>query len=164
MSFLGWIVAAGALFLMMALSSAYLRRMPISTASVYLLLGIVVGPVGFDVLRIELQDAASWLGPLTEIAVIVSLFVSGLKLRLHWRSRRWRTMLRLAGPLMVITIAGVALFAHYALGLDVGLSLLLGAVLAPTDPVLASAVSVSNASDRDRMRHGLSGEAGLNHR
>jgi NhaP-type Na+/H+ or K+/H+ antiporter len=162
MGFFGWILAAGAVFLMLALSSAYLQRMPTSTASVYLVLGILVGPIGFDVLRIELQDAAPWLGPLTEIAVIVSLFVSGLKLRLHWRSRRWRTMLRLAGPLMLVTIVGVALFAHFVLGLDVGLSLLLGAVLAPTDPVLASAVSVNDASDRDRMRHGLSGEAGLN--
>jgi NhaP-type Na+/H+ or K+/H+ antiporter len=162
MSFLGWVFASGAVFLMMALSSAYLQRVPISTASIYLVLGILVGPIGFDVLRIELGDGASWLEPLTEIAVIVSLFVSGLKLRLHWRSRRWRTMLRLAGPLMLVTIAGVALFAHIALGLDVGLSLLIGAVLAPTDPVLASAVSVNDASDRDRMRHGLSGEAGLN--
>jgi NhaP-type Na+/H+ or K+/H+ antiporter len=41
-------------------------------------------------------------------------------------------------------------------------SFLLGAILAPTDPVLASTVSVNNAADHDRMRYGLSGEAGFN--
>jgi NhaP-type Na+/H+ or K+/H+ antiporter len=56
----------------------------------------------------------------------------------------------------------VALFAHLVLQLDWASALLLGAVLAPTDPVLASAVSVNDAADRDRLRYALSGEAGLN--
>jgi NhaP-type Na+/H+ or K+/H+ antiporter len=162
MSFIAWLALAGALLLTLALSSAYLQRLPISTASIYLGLGIVLGPIGFGVLDIELIEAAPWLERLTEVAVIVSLFVSGLKLRLTWRSRRWRLALRLAGPLMLVCIAGVALFAHVVLHLSLGLSMLLGAILAPTDPVLASDVSVNNASDRDRMRHGLTGEAGLN--
>jgi NhaP-type Na+/H+ or K+/H+ antiporter len=152
----------GAVLLTLALSSAYLKRLPISSASVYLGLGVVLGPLGFGVLNFELTEAAPWLERLTEVAVIVSLFVSGLKLRLNWRSRRWRLALRLAGPLMLVCIAGVAGFAHAVLQLPLGLSMLLGAILAPTDPVLASAVSVGNASERDRMRHGLTGEAGLN--
>jgi len=162
MSFIAWMALAGGLLLTLALSSAYLRRLPISTASIYLGLGVLLGPLGFGVLRIDMQEAASWLERLTEVAVIVSLFVSGLKLRLAWRSRRWRAALRLAGPLMLVCIAGVALFSHFILELELGLSMLLGAILAPTDPVLASAVSVNNASDRDRMRHGLTGEAGFN--
>jgi NhaP-type Na+/H+ or K+/H+ antiporter len=162
MSFVAWMAVAGALLLTLALSSAFLQRLPITTASIYLGLGALLGPVGFGVLDIDLTDAAPWVERLTEVAVIVSLFVSGLKLRLHWRSRRWRLALRLAGPLMLVCIAGVALFAHFVLHFSVGLSMLLGAVLAPTDPVLASDVSVNNASDRDRMRHGLTGEAGLN--
>jgi len=64
--------------------------------------------------------------------------------------------------LMLITVAGVALFARFVLGLSPDHSLLLGAILAPTDPVLASAVSVNEARDKDRMRYGLSGEAGFN--
>jgi NhaP-type Na+/H+ or K+/H+ antiporter len=69
---------------------------------------------------------------------------------------------RLAGPVMLATILGVALVARVVLGLDMAVALLLGAVLAPTDPVLAGAVSVNNAADHDRMRYGLSGESGLN--
>ncbi|HLL20749.1 MAG TPA: cation:proton antiporter, partial [Kofleriaceae bacterium] len=62
----------------------------------------------------------------------------------------------------VLTIAGIAAVAHLLLGLPFSAALLVGAVLAPTDPVLASAVAVSDARDCDRMRYGISGEAGLN--
>jgi NhaP-type Na+/H+ or K+/H+ antiporter len=63
---------------------------------------------------------------------------------------------------MLVTIAGIALFARAVLGFAPADCLLLGAILAPTDPVLASAVSVNDARDKDRMRYGLSGEAGFN--
>jgi NhaP-type Na+/H+ or K+/H+ antiporter len=63
---------------------------------------------------------------------------------------------------MLVTIAGVTAFAHFVIDLPLGAALLLGAMLAPTDPVLASAIAVESASDHDRMRYGLSGEAGLN--
>src|SRR5918997_3517978 len=63
---------------------------------------------------------------------------------------------------MLVTILGVTLCARLFFGLDTATALLLGAVLAPTDPVLAGAVKVNSAADHDRMRYGLSGEAGLN--
>jgi NhaP-type Na+/H+ or K+/H+ antiporter len=49
-----------------------------------------------------------------------------------------------------------------ALGLPLGAAILLGGILAPTDPVLASDVQVANPGDRDRLRFALTGEAGLN--
>lgn len=63
---------------------------------------------------------------------------------------------------MVLTIAGVCLLLHFALRLPWGPSLLIGAMLAPTDPVLAALVQVNDARDVDSVRFGLSGEAGLN--
>jgi NhaP-type Na+/H+ or K+/H+ antiporter len=162
MSYLAWMAVSGALLLTMSLSSAYIRRLPISTSMVYLAVGVALGPLGFDAIRIEVRADVGWFERLTEAAVIVSLFISGVKLRLPLRSRAWRAPLRLAGPLMLWTIAGVAAFSHFALDLPWGAALLLGAVLAPTDPVLASAIAIENASDHDRMRYGLSGEAGLN--
>jgi NhaP-type Na+/H+ or K+/H+ antiporter len=161
MDFLGWTALIGAVLLAMALSSAYLSRLPVSTALVYLLLGIAIGPIGVGLLRIDLADAP-WLERLTEVAVIVSLFFGGLKLRLPLRDPAWRPVFRLAGPLMIASIAAVALIGHFALRLSWGSALVLGAVLAPTDPVLASAVTVNDSSDHDRVRFGLSGEAGLN--
>ena len=162
MSFLGWMAAVGGLLLLVALSSAYLRRLPVSTAVLYMLLGVAFGPLGLGLLRVDLLEAAPWLERLTEIAVIVSLFVGGLKLRLHWRNPAWTAAYLLMGPVMLACILGVALVARFFLGLDAASALLLGALLAPTDPVLAGTVSVSNAGDHDRMRYGLSGEAGLN--
>jgi NhaP-type Na+/H+ or K+/H+ antiporter len=161
MDFIGWTTLIGAVLLTMALSSAYLHRLPVSTALVYLVLGAIIGPLGFGLLRVDPTEAP-WLERITEVAVIVSLFFGGLKLRLPLRDPAWRAVYRLAGPLMLACIAAVALFAHFGLGVPFGLALVLGAVLAPTDPVLASAVAVNDASDHDRVRFGLSGEAGLN--
>jgi NhaP-type Na+/H+ or K+/H+ antiporter len=161
-SYLAWMAVSGGLLLTMALSSATIKRLPISTSMVYLAVGFLLGPRGFDTIRIDVREDVGWFERLTEGAVIVSLFISGAKLRLPLRSRAWWAPLRLAGPLMLWTIAGVATFSHFALGLPWGSALLLGAVLAPTDPVLASAIAVESASDHDRMRYALSGEAGLN--
>ena len=85
-----------------------------------------------------------------------------LAVRLPLRDKRWRIAFGLAGPVMVLTIAGVCLLLHFALRLPWGPSLLIGAMLAPTDPVLAALVQVNDAQDHDPLRFGLSGEAGLN--
>jgi NhaP-type Na+/H+ or K+/H+ antiporter len=162
MSFLGWMALAGGVLLLMALSSAYLRNLPVSTSAVYLAIGAAIGPLGTGWLQIDLRAEVPWLERLTEVAVIVALFVGGLKLRLPLRDPAWIAAVRLAGPVMLASIFGVALCARVLLGLDPGAAILLGAVLAPTDPVLANTVKVDSAADRDRMRYGLSGEAGLN--
>jgi NhaP-type Na+/H+ or K+/H+ antiporter len=162
MSFLGWMALAGGLLLLMALSSAYIRNLPVSTSAIYLALGVAIGPLGFDLLQIDLREDVRWVERLTEVAVIVALFVGGLKLRLPLRDPAWVAARRLGGPIMLASIIGVALCAMLLLGLDPATSLLLAAVLAPTDPVLAGTVKVNSAGDHDRMRYGLSGEAGLN--
>ncbi|MDQ4122475.1 MAG: sodium:proton antiporter [Acidobacteriota bacterium] len=162
MDFLGWMAIAGGLLLLMALSSAYISRLPISTSAIYLLVGIALSPLGFDLLRINVIESRVWLEHLTEVAVIISLFIGGLKLRLPFLDPAWSAAYRLAGPVMLFSIICVAAFTHLVFGLNLGVAFLLGAVLAPTDPVLASAVAVSDSKDNDRMRYGLSGEAGLN--
>jgi NhaP-type Na+/H+ or K+/H+ antiporter len=63
---------------------------------------------------------------------------------------------------MSITVGLVALVGVYALGLPLGAAVLLGAILAPTDPVLASEVQLESARDSDRLRFSITGEAGLN--
>lgn len=162
MSFVAGLALVGGLALAVALGSAYLRHLPLTTAALYLVVGVGLGPVGLGWLRVDLVAAAPWLERLTEVAVIVSLFVGGLTLRLPLRDPAWRAAYLLAGPVMLACIVGVAAVCHLLLGLPLDLALLVGAVLAPTDPVLASAVSVSDARDEDRMRYGLSGEAGFN--
>ncbi len=162
MNFLNWMALIGALLLFMALSSAYLRRLPFTTSAVYLTLGLLIGPLGIGLIEVDFVEQRVAFEHLTEIALIVSLFIGGLKLRLPLHNPAWFAAYRLAAPVMVACITGVAAFVHYVFGFDWAASLLLGAMLAPTDPVLASTVSVDGASDHDRMRYGLSGEAGFN--
>ncbi|QLL10617.1 cation:proton antiporter [Pseudomonas chlororaphis] len=162
MTFIVWVAVLGAVLLILALTSSYLRWMPVTTSVVCLALGIAIGPAGLGLLQLDIHQAAGWMEHLTEVAVLFSLFVSGLKLRLPLSSRSWRIAFGLAGPVMLLSIAGVGLLLHYGLHMPWGPSLLIGAILAPTDPVLATLVQVSDAQDYDRVRFGLSGEAGLN--
>jgi sodium/hydrogen antiporter len=160
-SFLHWMALAGALLLTMSLASAYVSRLPVSTALIYLGVGVALGPWGFELVHLRVRGAP-WLEHLTEVALIISLYVGGLKLRLPPRAPPWRAAYCLAGPVMLVSIVGVAGVAVWWLDMDPALALLVGAMLAPTDPVLASAVNVNDAADHDRTRYALSGEAGLN--
>jgi len=162
MNFTVWVAVLGAVLLTLALTASYLRWMPVTTSAVCLLLGVAIGPSGLNLLKLSLENASLWMEHLTEVAVLFSLFVCGLKLRLPLTDKRWRIAFGLAGPVMVLTIAGVCLLLHWGLELPWGPSLLIGAILAPTDPVLAALVQVNDARDVDGVRFGLSGEAGLN--
>ena len=121
-----------------------------------------MGPYGVGLLSLDPLNSSGFLHRLAELAVIVSLFTAGLKLRLEWRDPRWRLPARLAVLSMVLTVVMIAVAGVVGLGLSVGAAILLGAVLAPTDPVLASEVEVDSPQDLDVLRIGLTGEAGLN--
>ena len=116
----------------------------------------------FDKLVLDPMENAVLLERLTEVAVIVSLFIAGMKLDLPLTDRRWRIPVALATVSMLVTVSLVTAVGVFLLNLPLGLSVLLGAVLAPTDPVLASEVQIADAGDRDRLRFGLTGEGGLN--
>jgi sodium/hydrogen antiporter len=161
-NFLFWTALGGVLLLTLALASAFVQRLPISTSVIYFGVGCLIGPWGFGLLRLDMAVASPWLEHLTEIGVTLSLFIGGLRLRLSPRHRAWRAAYRLAGVVMLGSIAGVAWVAWQWLGLDPPTALLLGAILAPTDPVLAGDVTVGHSRERDRLRYALSGEAGLN--
>src|SRR5687768_2425331 len=162
MNFTIWYIVVGSLLVAVALAGTMLKRLPLTTSLLYLLVGVGLGPWGLNLIRIDPVAQAELLERLTEVAVIVSLFTAGLKLRLPLRDRLWWLPVRLASVSMVITVALIAAAGVWLLGLPVGAAVLLGAVLAPTDPVLASDVQVEHPTDRDRLRFGLTGEAGLN--
>ena len=156
-----WSLIVGTVFLLAALSDGPLRRWPIAMPMVYLAVGVAIGPWGLGILDIDLIENAKTIEVLTEIAVLVSLLTAGLQL-----SPSWAHMIRAPIPLaslgMILTIAGIAVLTHLGAGLSIGAAILLGAVLAPTDAVLASEVQVKHEDDRDKLRYSLTGEAGLN--
>ena len=156
-----WFLITGALLIGFALFGTLLKRLPVTPSMFYLAAGAWLGPWGIGLLHVDALNDTDVLEGLTEVAVVISLFTAGLKLRLPWSDRRWRVALRLSAVAMLLTIAGIAAIA-FAAGMALPVALLLGAILAPTDPVLASDVQVSHAHDGEPVRFSLTGEAGLN--
>ena len=143
-----------------------LERRPVSLPVIQLALGVVLFAAVDELPDPDpLADGAA-LERLSELVVIISLMGSGLRLDrpVGWRS--WSLTWRLLAITMPLTIAATALLGWGALGLAPAGALLLGAVLAPTDPVLASDVQVegpdSGADEVDEVRSALTSEAGLN--
>jgi sodium/hydrogen antiporter len=162
MEFAVWSLLIGVLLIVMALGGTVMSRLPMSNAMLYLAVGVAVGPFGLGLLWEGPLQHTVLLERLAEIVVLVSLFTAGLKLSPGLRDRRWLLPLRLALTSMVITVALVAAATYLLLDWPLGACVLLGAILAPTDPVLASEVQIHRPGDRDRLRFALTGEGGLN--
>ncbi|PSB03815.1 cation:proton antiporter [Merismopedia glauca] len=154
------LLVIGLLLLLVTLGSGWISRLPLSYALIYLVVGIILSPYGFNL--IQIRPGSEFLERLTEFVVIISLFSCGLKMNRPIKAWAWNSTIRLIGFLMPISIFAVAALAHWLLKLDWGAAILLGAILAPTDPVLASEVQLSHADDRDELRFGLTSEGGLN--
>jgi sodium/hydrogen antiporter len=162
MTFDHWFVIVGLLLVAVAVTGSILKRLPLTASMLYMGVGFLLGPVVTGAIRIDPVGRSELLERLTELAVIVSLFTAGLKLRLPLGDGRWRPPVRLAFVSMALTVALIAAAGVLLLGLSAGAAVLLGAVLAPTDPVLASDVQTEHPWDAERLRFGLTGEAGLN--
>lgn len=161
MSAATWDLMIGALLILMALSGTLLKTLPISAAALYMGLGFIAGPGGFNLVKLGMKTDAGLVETIAEVAVLVSLFAVGLRLRIRMQVSSWVQPVLLATAGMVITIALMTL-AGLALHLTLAGALLLAAILAPTDPVLASDVQVRHENDRDDLRFGLTAEGGLN--
>ena len=159
-SLLPWFLLVGAVLIGIGLSGR-LQRLPLSPAIVYLGVGWLVGPAGADLLSIDPVDDAALLEVLAEVAVLITLFAVGLKVRLPLGTDVERAGAA-AGPGMVVMTALSTLAAWALLGLPFATALLLAAVLAPTDPVLASDVQVEGETDRDAVRLSVTAEGGMN--
>jgi NhaP-type Na+/H+ or K+/H+ antiporter len=156
-----WCLVIGLLLIGMGLTDTMRRDLPFSASALYLLAGWLIGPQAGALLELDLFDNARLLETFTEVAVLISLFAVGLRLRVRLTDRLWVAPLLLATVTMVLTIVAMVAVG-LSFGLSIGAAMLLAAVLSPTDPVLASDVQVENPNDRDKLRFGLSGEGGLN--
>ncbi|MBK7677177.1 MAG: cation:proton antiporter [Candidatus Accumulibacter sp.] len=162
MDFSIWALVVGALLITMVLAGSLLKRLPVSPAMLYLAVGFALGTAGWGLMTPNPRQMSGLLEPVAEIAVLISLFSVGLKLGLPLASPQWRLPLRLAFVSMALTVGLIAAVGFFLIGLPLGAAVLLGGILAPTDPVLASDVQVDEPGDRDRLRFSLTGEGGLN--
>ena len=129
-----WFMLVGGLLLVMGLTTSMLKRAPLTSAIIYLAVGVMVGPTALNLFHFNPLKQSALLEVLTEVAVLISLFSAGVKMPVPFKFCRWRAPVMLATVSMIITVVMVAEFAFYVLDMPLGAGILLGAILAPTDP------------------------------
>lgn len=157
-----WFILIGFLMLARGLAATTISRSPFTSAIVYLCVGLSLGPMFLGFFSFDPIKEAHLMETLTEVAVLVSLFSAGVKMPVPITRVRWAPAIRLAWGSMALSVGLMAAFSYYALHLPLGVGVLLGAILAPTDPVLATDVQVRHPDDRDQLRNTLTCEAGMN--
>jgi NhaP-type Na+/H+ or K+/H+ antiporter len=153
------VLAFGLLVMGGALVSGLVRRSFLSLTALFVLAGFLLGHGGLDVLSFD--PRGGFVADLAIVALIVILFRDGLEVESEMLQKAWQFPLRklvLAMPLTALVVAGTARALT-----DLGWTecLLLGALLAPTDPVLSSSV-VTNPRVPRVVRHSLNLESGMN--
>jgi len=157
---------AGVGALLAGLLPRVLEGRPLSMPIAFLGLGALVFALPTDLPAPD-PIRYPWIAEhLTEVGVIVALMGAGLKLDRPVGWRRWASTWRLLAITMPVSIGAVALLGWWVAGLAPAAAVLLGAALAPTDPVLASDVQVGEPTEdedsEDEVRFALTSEAGLN--
>lgn len=152
-------VVLGGLMMLGALLSGLARRSVLSLAAVFVLAGFLLGTGGLGVL--DFAPDSGLVRDLATVALIVILFRDGLEVDGELLQSHWHLPLRKLAVGMPITAAIIAALAHWLVGIDWTESLLLGALLSPTDPVLSSGVVTDPRVPRV-IRHSLNLESGLN--
>lgn len=159
-----FLLGSGLLIAMVAWLPLVLKRLPLSLPIVCVALGAMLYTAGAMPFSPSPREHQVFVEHFTELVVIVALMGAGLKLDRIFSWRRWEITWRLLGPTMLLTIGAMTLLAWWLLALPLPLAILLGACLAPTDPVLAADVQVGppKSGEEDEVRFGLTSEAGLN--
>jgi NhaP-type Na+/H+ or K+/H+ antiporter len=157
-----WFFLIGVLMLGRGLTSTTLNRSPFSSSIIYLAVGLIAGPMVLNLFHFDPIREAPLLEVLTEVAVLISLFSAGIKMPVPVTLRQWSKPVSLAWISMTLTVALVATFTYFMFDFPIGLAILIGAILAPTDPVLATDVQSRHPGDKDHLRFNLTCEAGMN--
>ncbi|MCW1432196.1 cation:proton antiporter [Novosphingobium sp. JCM 18896] len=159
-----WLTGAGLLIALVAWLPLALKRLPLSLPMICIAIGAGIFSLTDVALRPMPRVYPQVAERLTEFVVIIALMGAGLKLDRPFAWRRWGVTWRLLIIAMPLSIGAITLLGGVALGLAWTTALLLGASLAPTDPVLAADVQVGppRTGEEDEVRFGLTSEAGFN--
>ena len=149
----------GVLLIVGALASGLAQRSFLSLAALFVIAGFIVGDGGFEWVSFRAQSG--FVEDLAFVALIVILFRDGLEVEGEMLQKAWHLPLRKLAIAMPLTAGIVAIAAHLLVGLSWTESLLLGALLSPTDPVLTSNIVTDPRVPR-LIRHSLNLESGLN--
>ena len=149
----------------MAFMPAIAAKIKISYSLLYVLVGLVIYLLFPSLLPSPLPVGNGMVTlHLTELIVIIALMGTGIKIDRSFSFRQWSTPLRLIGIAMIFCIAVCSAMGIFMLDMTLPSALLLGAVLAPTDPVLAADVQVGPPGEKQKFetKFALTTEAGMN--
>jgi NhaP-type Na+/H+ or K+/H+ antiporter len=141
------------------LLSGVAHRTILSTAVLFLLAGVLLGDGVTGVLELRAED--DLVIGLAELALFSVLYTDGMRVGFNDLRGAWRLPGRALVLGMPLTFAVTAALAHWVAGLGWTESMLVGAVLSPTDPVFAAAI-VGRTEVPARLRSLLNVESGLN--
>lgn len=160
------LLCIGLLVLVLGLLSERLKRSLLSTPMLALAVGVLLGPEVTGLLEIsKWGNEQTILEQAARLTLAISLMGIALRLPRRYPLTQWRSLAVLLGPLMVLMWLVSGLLVFVLLGLPFWVAMLVGAVITPTDPVVASSVVTGGVAERNlpaRLRHLLSGESGAN--
>ena len=158
------LLAAGIITLLAAVIPNVFEKKHLTPPVVYLIIGILIALAGGVYTDFDVLQHSDAIKRLTEFVVIISLTNAGLKIKEPFSWTTWKYSTRLLLITMPLTIIGAAYAGWWIMGLAPVTAVLFGALIAPTDPVLASDLQTGRPSEKDhsKIRLGLTSEAGLN--
>jgi sodium/hydrogen antiporter len=160
------LLTVGALALALGLVSRLIRRVPLSEPLVAVALGVVIGPLGLGVV-----DLAAWgderllLEHGARVTLAIGLMAVALRLPVGELRASWLSIAVLVGLLMPLMWLATSAVSWLLVGLPLLMAVLLGAILTPTDPIVASTIVVGDFVERRvplRLRRAISAESGFN--
>jgi sodium/hydrogen antiporter len=161
------LAAVGGLLLLLGLLGGLLKeRTPVSEPLIALLAGVLIGPAAFGVL--DFADLGEQTLILEEAALVtlgVALVGVALRLPVGYSKRNWRLLLVLLGIVMPLMWLAGSFLVYLIVGVPFWVAVLIGAIVTPTDPVVASSIVAGGVAERNlpaSLRHAISSESGFN--
>ena len=161
------LAAVGGLLLLLGMLGGLLKeRTPVSEPLIALLAGVLIGPYALGLLDLaDLGDQALILEEAALVTLGVALVSVALRLPVGYSRRNWRLLFVLLGIVMPLMWIVGGLLAYLIVGVPFWVAVMIGAIVTPTDPVVASSIVAGGVAERNlpaRLRHAISSESGYN--
>jgi sodium/hydrogen antiporter len=161
------LAAVGGLLLLLGMLGGVLKeRTPVSEPLVALLAGVLIGPAALGLLDLAgLGDQTVILEEAALVTLGIALVGVALRLPVGYASTHWRLLVVLLGVVMPLMWLAGGFLAYLILGLPFWVAVLVGAIVTPTDPVVASSIVAGGVAERNlpaKLRHAISAESGFN--
>ena len=161
------LAAVGGLLLLLGLLGGLLKeRTPVSEPLIALLAGVLIGPAALGLLNLaDLGDQTLILEEAALVTLGIALVGVALRLPVGYSRRNWRLLLVLLGIVMPLMWVAGGFLVYLIVGVPFWVAVLIGAIVTPTDPVVASSIVAGGVAERNlpaSLRHAISSESGFN--